>query len=267
MSRIPINIEIAGRKTAFALVVDNTQADANTMHCLQNGGCCEPEVAHVMARVLREGDTAVDIGANIGFFTLLMSRLVGKTGKVVAFEPFHASVSKLRENIKINQMRNVDCRPVPLWDKQEPVTLYLSLDSGQNSLAKSVSSIGKQKLLSCTFDAECPITPTPRLVKMDVEGAEENIVFGGGKFLHPNVVPYIVSELNDAALQRFNTSADSFRLTMSTRGYETFLLRENGVLPALVPRKTKLVQGQNQNINVLFSTLDRVAEAWPEVQL
>lgn len=265
-SRAPINLQIGDRRVDFLLSIDNDSfADQNTLRCFREEGCCEPEIVHVMARVLRPGDLAIDVGANIGFFTLLLARLVGETGSVIAFEPTATSYSKLKENVRLNRFTNVSCMQQALWSKREERTLHQSLDSGKNSLARSPDSLGKYALVTTTLDAAVA-TPRFRLLKIDVEGAEEHVMYGASQ-LNPANVPFVLSELNDEALQRFDNTAQGYRRLMEVRGYETFLLHKNGAIPTMVPRKTELVQGNFQNINVLFSTPDHIVEGWPEVLL
>lgn len=265
-SRLPVSFTLADRDVAFTLVVDaGSVADQNTARAIEVDGCCEPEVSHLMARVVREGDSAIDVGANVGFFTLLLGRLVGSTGNVTAFEPTPASFNKLRENVRLNRLPHVSCMQQALWHKPEEVTLHMSQDSGLNALARAPTSVGVLKLQATTLDAAMGLSSC-RLLKMDAEGAEEHIICGC-RWVSPLRVPYIVSELNDEALQRFDSSAAKFRTCMDVRGYSTFLLHQNGAFPTLIPRTTSLQQGSMANVNVLFSTIELVSEAWPEIQL
>src|SRR5436305_13235898 len=73
-------------------------ADQCVLDHLQGGTSFEGDVANAMVRVLREGDIVVDIGANIGYLTVLASLLVGPTGRVIAFEPDPENVLRLRAN-------------------------------------------------------------------------------------------------------------------------------------------------------------------------
>src|SRR5664279_1756690 len=75
----------------------------------------EPEETNVILGLLHEGDVFVDVGANIGYFTLLASHAVGRTGKVFAFEPGPGNVRLLRKNVEANQCGNV-------WVEEKAVT-------------------------------------------------------------------------------------------------------------------------------------------------
>ena len=67
-------------------------------------GTYEPEVTALILSMLKNGKTALDIGANIGYFTLLMAHLVGLKGRVIAFEPFPLVYNLLQENLCLNNL-------------------------------------------------------------------------------------------------------------------------------------------------------------------
>src|SRR5437867_2941506 len=121
-----ITIKMDEAEVSFQMLLDTSSvADAATKYFIDNIGACEPEVCHLMARVIRSGGTVRDGGANIGFFTLFMSRLVSTTGKVLAFEPAPQNLAKLRDNIGLNGMRNVTVDSRPLWSLNEDVELWM----------------------------------------------------------------------------------------------------------------------------------------------
>ena len=263
-SKTPIIFDFGSRKVTVSLNIDpGYVCDRNTLQAIKIDGMCEPEVAHLMNRVLREGDRAIDIGANIGVFSLLMSELVGKTGSVMAFEPTAVTFQKLRENLKLNRASNVFPVCQALWDKSEPVKLYMEVDSGRNSLRRTSNTISSTKLEATTLGAALSFSSC-RLIKMDAEGSEERIMLGAPHLATPKNTPYIVSELNDEMLQMFETSDQHFRRWMATRGYGCFWLHSDGSLPTLIPPITK-ISTMRANVNVLFSTVEYVGWAWPEI--
>jgi FkbM family methyltransferase len=237
------------------------------MLALHGGGSCEPEVAHLMFRVLREGDLAVDAGANVGFFTVLMARLVGPTGCVVAFEPAAANLEKLRRNLALNYLGNVDVRPTALWDSAGEMPFWYGHDTGACSLAQYHEAAGSVVVRTETLD-DC-LDMTPRLIKLDVEGAEERALLGGERWLNwarAQQVPYVTCEMNEDALVAMGSSKESVRVLMRRFGYQMFVLHDDGSLPSLVPPGTRLLSAW-KNVNVLFSTVAEVGSAWPEVRV
>src|SRR6266699_2559349 len=68
-------------------------------------------------RFLRPGDTFVDVGANIGLFTLIAARLVGPQGRVLSFEPTPETFARLTKNVQTNRLENVSCQQLALSDR------------------------------------------------------------------------------------------------------------------------------------------------------
>ncbi len=96
----------------------------------------EPETARLFKEVIRPGDTVVDIGANVGFFSLLAARLVGTAGRVYAFEPEPQNFALLTKNIALNGYTHVVAYRKAVWRRAGLVKLYLSnaLDTGAHTL-------------------------------------------------------------------------------------------------------------------------------------
>ena len=236
--------------------------------------CYEPEVAFVMLRALREGDTAVDVGANIGFFTLFMSSAVGNTGHVLAFEPASNALPDLRKNLARNPTNNVEVYERVLWSCEEKQTFWLNSDSrGSNSIydpglwhenVRSIANPQPSEVVTTTLDAVLGHRPV-RLIKIDTEGAEQKILQGAQEVLRRQKPPFIIAELNPVGAGWLGDTNEAMRVFMRGFGYDVFLLDSGGQIPALVPPKTEIV---NQNgcivMNVMFSTLDAVAEIYPQ---
>jgi len=265
-SIINIDLTAADRTVSFQLSIDSDcLSDRELMNAIKLGGSVEPEVCHLMMRVMRPGDYAIDGGANIGFFTVLLSKLVGKDGCVLSVEPGQNNLYKLEENIRLNKLSNVEVVDQPLWDKYEMVKLYLCEDGGKNSLAAHEGTRGSSDITTVVLDDYLDLRRRLRLLKLDIEGAEEKALRGALSFLNEtHHCPYIVAELNIEALPKFNSSPASICDFMRERGYNLFLLHPNGALPTYVPRRTK-VQPTRLNWNVLFSTFEAVGAAWPEI--
>lgn len=86
----------------------------------------EPEETRLVSSLLREGDVFVDVGANVGYFTLVASDAVGKSGKVFAFEPEPKNFSLLRKNVQVNKCANARCEQKAVNGADRPVELFLS---------------------------------------------------------------------------------------------------------------------------------------------
>lgn len=224
----------------------------------------EPEVVQVMAKALRPGDVAVDCGANIGFFTLLMAGLVGPHGWVHAFEPEPGNRRTLERHIELNKSMQVTLCAKALWSTPQKLLFRRGLDSGESAVVLEGNE-GCTSLWATTLDHELPNGTKPRLLKVDVEGSELRVLEGAAKLLEKHR-PYVVAELNDGALGKLACTQADLRAFMAGLGYETFLLHPTFPTPVLLPPKTKLVTDRT-NTNVLFCSMDQCSELWPEVGL
>jgi FkbM family methyltransferase len=126
---------------------------------------------------LRPGDTVIDIGANIGAFTVLAAKTIGPSGRVIAFEPILQTFEQLRENVALNALKNVECRRAAV-DAQEG-TLTLSVDS-KSAFASAHIDWGQDQsqVVPCvTLEQVCRDEGIGRvhLLKVDCEGSEHEI--------------------------------------------------------------------------------------------
>ncbi|MCF8469392.1 MAG: FkbM family methyltransferase [Parvibaculum sp.] len=133
---------------------------------------------------LRPGDCFVDAGANIGFYSIEAAKMVGITGTVVAIEMMKENVAVLRDNIRMNRcdsMRVVE----GAVSANEGEVLMVSMPAGSFGQASLRRTDGetKYKVNSTTFNSVLRDTPSIRLMKMDLEGAELDALKGGGDVL------------------------------------------------------------------------------------
>lgn len=256
-----VDMTVKERNIKFDLTFDpQFVQDINAKWCMQTYGACEPEVMHVMRRVIRAGDFVIDGGASTGFMTLTMSRLVGEQGHVEAFEPATVNFNKLRRNLELNRVENVSVINRALWSDEANLTLHIAQDTGLCSLMPFVDSITTFPVKTLTLDRWCEnYDQRPRLIKLDVEGAEEHALIGASQMLERGV-DFIVTEINARALYNFGSSQHDLRHYMRAKGYLMFMLHEDGTEPLLVPDDQMLTGPEN--MNVLWSKPDIVRFAW-----
>ena len=138
-------------------------------------GSYEPHIQRLMVQELKKGSTFYDIGANVGFYSLLASFLVAP-GKVFAFEPLPTNIDYLRRHLALNAIRNVDVLEVALSDltgtgqfQAEPTRAMGRLEDRGNLCVKMSS-------LDALLESG-EISP-PDSIKMDIEGAEFKALLG-----------------------------------------------------------------------------------------
>lgn len=230
----------------------NDMRDVDLLAYLSHNAVPEPEVVHLMMRAVRAGDTVIDGGANIGYFTLLLSKLVGDSGQVIAVEPSPPNLKKLRHNLEINKVTNVEVVPKALCSGVDnAVPFYLTAYGGYDSLTKTDRTIETIQVEATTLQS---VTPGDwvRLIKLDLEGAEIETLAGH----HPHA-DFVIAEAHEE-------HAGVLRTVLTVRGYATYMLHADGSLPSGVPLACKLLP-KAENSNLLFSRPDEVIEAWPEV--
>src|SRR4029079_15787548 len=131
----------------------------------------EPEVANVIKRFVKPGDVVVDAGASIGFFTCLMSKVVGGDGLVLAFEPNLESFENLERNVYDKRnLANVRTFRIALWDRDLSELKLWSVDRlGYTSYLHYYSATSCEIVEARSLDSLLPRTNLPRLIKIDCE--------------------------------------------------------------------------------------------------
>ncbi len=164
-------------------------------------GTSEPRIQEVMATLLRPAMTMYDVGANVGFYTVIAARLVGPNGRVIAFEPVPETARQLSENAELNGFGNVTayCEALGATDGRE--AFVVSAESTLSRLAIHGASIrNKVSEIQVTVRrldglvAERRL-PKPDVMKIDVEGAEAGVLTGAAGTLRA-ARPILVIELH-----------------------------------------------------------------------
>lgn len=143
-------------------------------------GVWEPDVSAAIERSLAEGDVFVDIGANIGYDSLLASRRVGRTGKVVAIEAAPQTFAHLQRNLALNDAQNVRALNVAVADRNSTVDLY-EVSPHNIGAATTLGARGGKRLASIEARPLARLLTADeiarlRLVKMDIEGGEPAVL-------------------------------------------------------------------------------------------
>jgi FkbM family methyltransferase len=143
-------------------------------------------VSELLNRMLKPGDVAFDIGANIGMHSVIMANRVGPTGRVVSFEPDPHPHARLRANLALNGLDFVDTRRAALSNKSGKTTFYLHDDSIGNYANASLhaENVGKStrtvEVDLYSLDDFIAQNPVPRLdvIKLLAQGEEWNVLQG-----------------------------------------------------------------------------------------
>jgi FkbM family methyltransferase len=189
--------------------------------------------------VLRPGDVAFDVGANVGLFTLLMSRIVGPSGRVVAYEAAPENAALLRDTIAMNyQAEWVDIRQAAAAASAGTLTFHASTRFlGNGSLLPHDEQYTREFLVDGERELSVAAEPLDvhlgaferiALVKIDVEGAEEQVLAGMQGLIDSGAVQRICMELLRSRMGD-DWEAISQRLTsMTDAGWTLSLLGQRG---------------------------------------
>lgn len=176
------------------------------------------------------GDIFVDVGANIGLFTLIAAKLVGEKGSVYAFEPCSLTYNRLKSNIKLNGFSNVYCQQVALsnCNSQENITLSLDGFDAWNSLAKpTAGEVFASELINTMrwddFAVQHQLQGKVTLMKIDVEGWETYVLSGGAETLSREDAPTLLIEFTEQAARLANSSCHKLYQTLEKLGYQMFI--------------------------------------------
>lgn len=144
-------------------------------------GVYEFEKQHEFTRIVKSGHVVYDVGANVGFYTLLAATLAGPEGRVYAFEPLPRNLALLKRHVEMNQMNNVEILDGAVSDK--PGTARFS--TGDIPEMTHLSDTGEIEVRTYQLDelVSSARVPPPRVIKVDVEGAEANVLAGARDIL------------------------------------------------------------------------------------
>jgi len=183
-------------------------------------GVVEPGVQQTLADYLSAGMTVYDIGANIGFFSLLAARLVGNEGRVVAFEADPDAAARLREHAARNGFSWIAVEEKAVWSqtgevrfvRSDPVT---SPDLGLGHVEMDGGAKYSIGVAAVSLDDYAMHAPVPDFVKCDVEGAEAEVVRGAQRLL-AGKRPVVLCELHSEENRR-TLGAEFSRLGYDSR--------------------------------------------------
>ncbi|MCO6416055.1 FkbM family methyltransferase [Siccirubricoccus sp. KC 17139] len=192
----------------------------------------EPELRYI-ARFAEVGSTAVDVGANIGIYTLFLSRYLGPSGHVFAFEPSEISYPELVENLTRNQVTNVTASRLALSDRAGTAALFQINGSPVNFSLAEEAHTDTETVSVTMLDAFLQEPPTRlSFMKIDVEGFEYRVLQGARNTLERHR-PTVMFEVSDSAMARANTDRAALENFFRRLGYRLFVFDEDGGLQEL----------------------------------
>jgi len=250
------------------------------------GGVWEPNVTKFLIEYLGPGQVFIDVGANLGYFTVVGASSVGPAGRVISFEPARRNLEYLKRNVAINQMANIQVLAYALWDG--PGTLSMTVpedflggahvnDSRSKAsapdakLGDGAGAPGEAEALCMSLDdivdsGEVKLDEC-RLLKIDIEGSEPFALDGMQKTLG-RLRPAMVLEVNPHCLAFFGLGAEAIWDRLEALGYVSAVLPQPSQESVLSRLPVSGILGgsglrQIQSSAVLSETLEECSSAGP----
>jgi len=192
----------------------------------------EPWVTKVFQTLVKPGMTVVDVGANVGYFTLLAAWGTGPSGKVYAFEPEPKNFRLLSRNVDVNGMTWVTVNRKALWNKAGTAELYTTDACGGHSLIGNTQPTTSGKIQVETIPLDNYLTPGQRVdfIKIDAEGAEPFIMEGMQEVLKANPKAKILLEFAPMFLKASGRDPMQFIDWIKGLGYSVKLVQHDATL-------------------------------------
>lgn len=218
----------AGEETCTVSIENIKQAAA-----VYNLKFYEKEMMEEMISSISNGDTVMDIGANIGIFSCLAAKATGTEGEVISIEPFAPNVSKLEQVISSNNLSNIKVIEKPLSDKEEEVTL----DSRRENSVDGIVTMKREKSGKNAVKGDSLIKKdkfkTPDVIKIDVEGAEGPVLKGLEEVLEADncsklflELHYPATTMNRGDIYQYNWDENRVYNFLEEKGFEVKVLAE-----------------------------------------
>ena len=216
------------------------RSDSVLAEPLYVGGGFEEAERKLLRRIAKPGMRALDVGANIGLYTILLSKAIGSSGHVWSFEPFPPVANYLKQNIELNELNNVTVVEKAVAEKEgeldfnvfaEGCDVYNSLGAAYRP-AEQLQSVRKIPVPVTTLDAYADQNGIEKidLLKIDVEGAEERVLNGAEQLIRRSPNVQIIMEIYEPSAKQCGCSSQRLVEMLSGLGFSMFKIGLGGVL-------------------------------------
>lgn len=220
----------------FYLKIDPSK-DKGVELSLHETGTYEKGILSYLKSVLQKGDSFIDVGANIGLISIHTAKLVGQKGTVFSYEAMPATAALLRENIALNQLKNIVVGDFALGSVDGKTEIFENWQvnrGGASLLVKTEQSASFEIDVFC-LDSVFPKEFHPKVVKIDVEGFEMEVL-KGAKNLIQREHPILIIEFSEKRENTHDSAAEMADFIRSLGKYRFFKLKGGK------ERKSKLVE-------------------------
>jgi FkbM family methyltransferase len=197
-------------KSGDVLYVDLANAVGRTIW-VRGDYVTEPAIKESIESNLKQGDVFLDVGANVGFFSLLAARRVGESGEVHSFEPLPELASLLRRTVAANRLHNLHVVEAAVGERPGTAEMAVMKDSAYSHLIGGAAEVESDhgswrpvSVATVSLDEylDRAVRRPVRLIKMDIEGAEIEALDGARRLLSQPTAPDVICEVNPDHLAR-----------------------------------------------------------------
>ena len=250
--RLVDNFIISHLKPTFAEVQGHKMfLDSKDSLHLSINEVYEPFETKIVKKEIKKGDVVLDIGANIGYYTLIFAKLVGEEGKVFAFEPDPTNFSLLKKNVEMNSYKNVVLIQKAVSNKTGKARLYLSEDNmGDHRIYDSHDGRKFIEIETISLDDYFKdYNGKIDFIKMDIQGAEGGAIQGMFNLLKKNNNVKIITEFWPLGLKRFGMDPEEYLKVLIEFGFKLYEIneQEKKIKPVNIPKLLKMYAPQKQN--------------------
>lgn len=210
----------------------NPHSKIDMLYSVPQIGTFEPKETNIVSKIVSEGDYCLDIGGSFGWYTVLLSKIVGQKGRVFSFEPIKQNYLSHNKNIELNMCRNVISNNLAVGEEPGEIEIYLS----------DVDTSGSLKLRKYKDNYETQITKLVKLddyftenkiekldfIKIDIEGAELGALKGGEKILN-KFKPVLFVEIQSHSTELFGYKPEDIFNYLYNLGYKSYIISNNSL--------------------------------------
>jgi FkbM family methyltransferase len=207
----------------------------------------------LLSKNIKEGDTVLNIGANIGIYSLMMSKYVGSSGKVYAFEPSTDNITLLKKTIQANNLSDVII-PIKkaISNKNGRIKLFLSeFNLGNHHIFDTTGKRSYEEVAATTLDNFFNKNPEKiSFILMDIEGSEFNALEGMERTIRNNKNLKIISEFSSPLLTEIGRSPLEFLEKIKNLEFNIYDIDKGGKITKIINLKNyaKTKSGKGGNI-------------------
>jgi len=213
-------------------------------------------------KIIKKNDVVFDIGANIGYFTLIFAKLVGDSGKVFSFEPESENFKILKKNVETNGYNNVILEKKIVSNTNGVSTLYVSEKAGNHRIYKSDNFIESVEITSISMDSYAKNNTLKKIdfIKIDVEGAELNVLQGIQNILDSNEHIILFTEFSPNQIESCGLEPNDMINFLTNNKFKIYFteIKNNKLILLDFKKIYSLKNYENKNLICCRSSLDGI---------